>query len=65
MGGSLLELTRLTDLANMPSKEEAIAQFAAILKAPITKFCNLVIEIPTKFVRTLDAINQQKQQAKS
>jgi len=65
MGGSLLELTRLTDIANMPSKEEAIAQFAAILKAPITKFCNLVIEIPTKFVRTLDAINQQKQQAKS
>ena len=35
MGETLLELSRLNDIANLPTKEEAIAQLAGLLNAPL------------------------------
>ena len=61
MGETLLELSRLSDIANMPSKDEAIAQLDGILNAPLIKFVTLVQEIPAKLVRTLEAIKREKQ----
>ena len=61
MGETLLELSRLSDIANMPRKDEAIAQLAGILNAPLTKFVTLIHEIPAKLVRTLEAIKREKQ----
>ena len=65
MGDTLLELSRLTVIANLPSKDEAIAQLAGILNAPLNKLVSLVNEIPTKFVRILEVIRQSKQEADS
>ena len=65
MGDSLLELSKLKDIANLPTKEEAIAQLAGLLNAPLVKLVSLINEIPTKFTRTLEAIKQQKEQAES
>lgn len=65
MGDTLLELSRLTVIANLPSKDEAIAQLAGILNAPLNKLVSLVNEIPTKFVRILEVIKQSKQEVES
>ena len=65
MGDTLLELSRLSDIANLPTKEEAIAQLAGLLNAPLVKLVSLINEIPTKLTRTLEAVKQQKQQAES
>ena len=65
MGETLLELSRLSDIANLPSKDEALAKLAGLLKAPLVKLASLMNEIPTKLTITLEAIKQQKQQAES
>ena len=65
MGENLLELSRLNDIANLPTKEEAIAQLAGLLNAPLVKLVSLINEIPTKLTRTLEVVKQQKQQADS
>ena len=65
MGETLLELTRLSDIANLPSKDEAIAQLAGLLKAPVVKLVSLMNEIPTKLSRTIEAVKRQKEQAES
>jgi len=65
MGDSLLELSRLKDIANLPTKEEAIAQLAGLLNAPIVKLVSLINEIPTKLTRTLEAVKQHREQAES
>ena len=65
MGDTLLELSRLSDIANLPTKEEAIAQLAGLLNAPLVKLVSLINEIPTKLTRTLEAVKQQIQEAES
>jgi large subunit ribosomal protein L10 len=65
LGDSLLELSKLSVLANMPSRDEALAQLAGILNAPMTKFVSILNQVPSKLVRTLQAIKDQKQQAES
>jgi len=65
MGDSLLELGRLKDIANLPTKEEAISQLAGLLNAPIVKLVSLINEIPTKLTRTLEAVKQHREQAES
>ena len=65
MGDSLLELSRLSDIANLPNKEEAIAQLAGLLNAPLVKLVTLMNEIPSKLTRTLAEVRQLKIQAES
>jgi large subunit ribosomal protein L10 len=49
----------------MPSRDEALAQLAGILNAPMTKFVSILNQVPSKLVRTLQAVKDQKQQAES
>ena len=65
LGDSLLELSKLSVLANMPSRDEALAQLAGILNAPMTKLVSILNQVPSKLVRTLQAVKDQKQQAES
>ena len=65
MGETLLELSRLSDIANLPSKEEAIAQLAGLVNEPLVKLVSLIKEIPSSLTRSLVAVKHQKQQAES
>ena len=65
LGETLLDLSKLADLANLPSRDEAIAQLASLLNAPVVKLVTLVKEIPTQLTRTLESIKQQKDKAES
>ena len=65
LGDSLLELSKLSAIANMPSRDEALAQLAGMLNAPMNKFVSVLNQVPSKLVRTLQAVKAQKQQAES
>ena len=65
LGNTLLELSKLSALANMPSKDQAIVQLAGLLNAPMNKFVSILNQVPSKLVRTLQAVKDQKQKAQS
>ncbi|MBU6461047.1 MAG: 50S ribosomal protein L10 [Proteobacteria bacterium] len=47
-------------LANMPSREELLAKLLGTMQAPVAKFVQTLHEVPTKFVRGLAAVRDQK-----
>lgn len=53
----------VANLANMPSREELLAKLLGTMQAPITQFVRTLNEVPTKFVRGLAAVRDQKQAA--
>jgi large subunit ribosomal protein L10 len=63
IGGQLLEAGEVKRLANMPTKEQAIAILMSVMNAPITKLARTLNEVPGKLTRTVAAIRDQKQQA--
>ena len=60
-GGRLLDPADLKMLANMPTREQALASLMGVIKAPITKCVRTLAEPTAKLVRTLAAIRDQKQ----
>jgi large subunit ribosomal protein L10 len=50
-------------LATMPSREELIAKLMATMQAPIGQFVRTLNEVPARFVRTLAALRDAKEQA--
>lgn len=50
-------------LATMPSREELLSKLLGTMQAPITQFVRTLNEIPTKFVRGLAAVRDQKEAA--
>jgi large subunit ribosomal protein L10 len=53
----------VASLATMPSREELIAKLLGTMQAPIATFVRTLNEVPGRFVRTLAAVRDQKQQA--
>ncbi len=50
-------------LATMPSREQLLSMLLGTMQAPITQFVRTLNEVPTKFVRGLAAVRDQKQAA--
>ena len=65
LGDTLLELSKLSALANMPSREQALSQLAGMLNAPMNQFVSILNQVPSILVRTLQAVKEQKEQAES
>ena len=63
IGGALLSPDQLERVAKLPTRNEALAQLLAVLKAPIGKLTRTLYEVPGKLVRTVAAIRDQKQAA--
>ena len=61
VGGQAFPASELERLANLPTRDEAISLLMATLRAPLDKLARTFNEIPSKLVRTLDAIRQQKE----
>lgn len=57
---TLLPPESLHKLANLPTREEAIAQLMSVMQAPIAKFVRTLAEPQAKLVRTLAAVRDQK-----
>lgn len=60
VGGQLLEGADIGRLANLPTREEALSQLMAVLRAPLDKFARTLNQVPGKLVRTLDAVRASK-----
>jgi len=52
----------VVSLASMPSREVLLARLLGTMQAPVTKFVQTLNEVPTKFVRGLAAVRDQKEQ---
>lgn len=61
IGGKLLEANQLGAVASLPTRDEAIAQLMAVMKAPISKFVRTLAEPHAKLVRTIAAVGDKKQ----
>lgn len=63
VGGQLMGADRLDVLATLPTRHQALSMLAGLLQAPLSKFARTLNEVPTKFVRSIAAIRDQKQDA--
>jgi large subunit ribosomal protein L10 len=67
MGGALpnsvLNADGVKALATMPSRDELLAKLLGTMQAPIATFVRTLNEVPTKFVRGLAAVRDQKEAA--
>jgi large subunit ribosomal protein L10 len=52
---------QVADLAKMPSREQLLAMVVGTMQAPIAKLARTLNEVPGKFVRTLAALQEQKE----
>ena len=57
--GQLLEAQHLGTMADLPTREEAIARLLAVLQAPLRKMLYVLSEPPAKFVRVLSAMKDR------
>ena len=60
---STLDANGVKALATMPSREELLSKLMGTMQAPIAQFVRTLNEVPTKFVRGLAAVRDQKQAA--
>jgi large subunit ribosomal protein L10 len=66
-GGALpnyvMDAAGVKALATMPSREELLSRLLGTMQAPIAQFVRTLNEVPTKFVRALAAIRDEKEKA--
>ncbi len=63
MNGAEMSTQQIADLAKLPSREELLAKLMGTMQAPITKLAQTLNEVPSKFVRTLNAYQASKEAA--
>jgi large subunit ribosomal protein L10 len=57
---SLMDAAGIKALATLPSRDELLAKLLGTMQAPVAKFVQTLNEVPTKFVRALAAVRDQK-----
>lgn len=62
IGGKVLPAAQIDRLANLPTREEALARLMAVMKAPVDKLARTLKDVPGRVTRVLAAIRDQKQQ---
>jgi len=61
--GKSIGVEQVKQLANMPSREQLLAELGASMQAPLTTFLGAMNSMLTTFVGALDALKQQKDAA--
>lgn len=61
MPGEVMTAKQVASLASLPSRPELLARLMGTMQAPVAKFAQTLNEIPSKFVRTLAAVRDQKE----
>jgi large subunit ribosomal protein L10 len=60
MPNQVMDVKGVQALASLPSREELLAKLLGTMQAPVAKFVRTLNEVPTKFVRGLAAVRDQK-----
>jgi large subunit ribosomal protein L10 len=63
MPNYVMSAKEIGNLATLPSREELLATLLGTMQAPIAKFVQTLNEVPGRFVRTVAAVRDQKEQA--
>lgn len=63
MHNYVMDANGVKALASMPSREELLSRLLGTMQAPIAQFVRTLNEVPTKFVRGLAAVRDQKAEA--
>lgn len=63
MDGQLLGPDQLKAVADLPSRDEAIATLMSVMQAPVTKFVRTLNEPVAQFVRVMGQVRDKKQAA--
>lgn len=63
MPNQVMDVSSIKALASMPGREELLAKLLGTMQAPISQFVRTLNEVPSKFVRGLAAVRDQKQAA--
>jgi len=63
VGGELLGADQIDRLANLPTRDQALAMLAGVIQAPITKLARTFNEVPSKVTRVVAAVRDQKKDA--
>lgn len=63
LGGKLLGKEQLNAVANLPTKDEAIAKLLMVIQAPIAKLVRTIAEPQAKLVRTIAAVRDKMRAA--
>lgn len=61
--GSAMSVKDVANLAGLPSREVLLARLLGTMQAPVVKFVQTLNEVPSKFVRGLAAVRDQKANA--
>jgi len=61
LGGQFLPPAQLKAVASLPTRDEAIARLAAVIKAPITKLVRTFNEPTAQMVRVFAAVAEKKE----
>jgi len=60
IGGQLYSAKDIDRLAKLPTREQALSLLLGAMKGPIGKFVTTLHAVPSKFVRTVKAVADQK-----
>jgi large subunit ribosomal protein L10 len=60
MPNQVMDVKGVQALAALPSRDELLAKLLGTMQAPVAKFVRTLNEVPTKFVRGLAAVRDQK-----
>lgn len=60
VAGTFCSSQQLDAVASLPTRNEAIAQLMSVMLGPVTKLAQVLHAVPSKLVRTLDAVREQK-----
>src|SRR5579871_3141964 len=63
LGGQVLPGGDIEKVANLPTREQALAMLLGVLKAPVTKLVGTLAAPASKLARTVAAVRDQKQAA--
>jgi large subunit ribosomal protein L10 len=64
MPNAVISAKEVAALASMPSREELLSKLMGTMQAPIAQFVRTLNEVPSRFVRTLAAVQSAKQGGK-